>query len=76
MIKVLILQFIICTKDSATFNNQERLLELIKFKIIKIKEMAETLIGCLKHHIPLDDYRGQEFDNGSNVSGKIKDVQD
>lgn len=54
----------------------ERFIEFIDFAKKTGKEIANMIEGALQRHgIDIADCRGQGYDNGSNMSGKVKGVQ-
>jgi len=53
----------------------ERFIEFIIFKEKTEEGISNRLISRLESYkIPLLDCRGQDYDNGANMSGKIKGV--
>ncbi|KAF2879298.1 hypothetical protein ILUMI_26873 [Ignelater luminosus] len=54
----------------------ERFLEFIHIKKHKSEYLAETIFNFLENHdIPINDCRGQSYDNALNMSGKCAGLQ-
>ncbi|XP_054706880.1 52 kDa repressor of the inhibitor of the protein kinase-like [Uloborus diversus] len=73
---VLILRYLSFSSDKNLFEIQERFIEFLNFSKKTGFDIAQDLLNCLKKHaIPLEDFRGQVFDNGSNMKGAVKGVK-
>ena len=73
---VFILRYVLFNKDNHKFEIQERFLEFVDCNNKTGEAIAELIISTLKRHkIPLDDCRGQGYDNGSNMRGQYKGAQ-
>lgn len=63
-------------KETDQWDVTERYLQFEEFSGKTVHEITEMILKTLEeHHIDIADCRGQEFDNGSNMSGKVKGVQ-
>ena len=72
---VLILRYV-HKSDENKWSIEERFVEFFPCNQKTGEEIAETLISRLDEHgIDLKDCRGQGFDNGANMAGKMKGVQ-
>lgn len=73
---VLILRYVSQNEKTEVFNIFERFIEFINFNEKTGEGISNQLISKLENYkIPLLDCRGQGYDNGANMSGKIKGVQ-
>ena len=73
---MLILRFLTKDDHSKTFEIHERCIEFIMFHKKTGENMGDMVISRLDHHkIPFSDCRGQGYNNGSNMSGRVKGVQ-
>ena len=73
---VLILRFLTKDDHSDMFEIHERFIEFIMFHKKTGEEIGDMVLSRLDHYkIPFSDCRGQGYDNGSNMSGKVKGVQ-
>ncbi|KAK6481103.1 zinc finger MYM-type protein 1 [Huso huso] len=73
---VLILRYVHNDKEAAEWKINERFIEFIDFAKKSGQEIAEMLLQVLqKHDIDIADCRGQGFDNGANMSRKVRGVQ-
>lgn len=63
-------------EDSGVWKIVERFIEFKDFHKKTGQEISEMIPEALQSNgIPLQDYRGQGYDNGANMSGKVKGVQ-
>lgn len=61
---------------NSSFVVKERFLAFVDYNKKSGQDIADMIISELvKHNIPLEDCRGQGYDNGSNMSGKFKGAQ-
>ncbi|XP_066941389.1 transcriptional regulator ATRX homolog [Macrobrachium rosenbergii] len=61
---------------SDMFEIHERFIEFIMFHKKTGEDIGDMVLSRLDHYkIPFSDCRGQGYDNGSNMSGKVKGVQ-
>ncbi|XP_025408958.1 zinc finger MYM-type protein 1-like [Sipha flava] len=73
---VLSLRYVFRNKETKQLEIQERFIEFLNFNEKTGESIATMLLAALdRHKIPLPDCRAQAYDNGSNMSGKIKGVQ-
>lgn len=73
---VLILRCVSQNEKTEIFNIYERFIEFINFNEKTGEDITNKLFFRLENYkIPLLDCRGQGYDNGANMSGKIKGVQ-
>jgi len=73
---VLILRYVLYISENKTFEIKERFIEFLNFNEKTGESIASELLKALERHkIPLADCRAQAYDNGANMSGKIKGVQ-
>lgn len=73
---VLILRYVLRNKETKTFEIKERFIEFLNFNEKTGEGITTMLLAALDRlKIPLADCRAQAYDNGSNMSGKIKGVQ-
>ena len=73
---VLILRYLIKDNESDKFEIHERFIEFIMFHKKTGEELSDMVLSRLDHYmIPFSDCRGQGYDNGANMSGKVKGVQ-
>lgn len=73
---VFIIRYILQNQDTNEYEIQERFVEFLNFNNKSGEEIAMRIAEILKiHKIPLQDCRGQGYDNGSNMSGKVKGVK-
>lgn len=63
-------------EDSGVWKIVERFIEFKDFHKKTGQEISEMILEVLQSNgIPLQDCRGQGYDNGANMSGKVKGVQ-
>jgi len=73
---VLILRYVLYISENKKFEIKERFIEFLNFNEKTGESIASELLKALERHkIPLADCRAQAYDNGANMSGKIKGVQ-
>lgn len=72
---VILLRYV-AQKENDQCDVTERFLQFEEFSGKTGHEISEMILKTLEeHHIDIADCRGQGFDNGSNMSGKVKGVQ-
>lgn len=72
---VILLRYVV-QKENDQWDVTERFLQFEEFSGKTGHEISEMILKTLEeHHIDIADCRGQGFDNGSNMSGKVKGVQ-
>lgn len=73
---VLLLRYVHQDKNSGVWEITERFLQFKDFNKKSGKEISQMILDMLKDSsVPLEDCRGQGYDNGANMSGKVKGVQ-
>lgn len=72
----MILKYVFQNEKTGMFDIFERFIEFINFNEKTGKHISNQLISRLEcFKIPLLDSRGQDYDNGANMSEKMKGVQ-
>lgn len=70
---VLVLRYVHLNQGRNVFEIKERFVEFLNFNDKTGEAIAHELLKALENHkIPLADCRGQGYDNGSNMCGKVK----
>ncbi|XP_075060835.1 zinc finger MYM-type protein 1-like [Mixophyes fleayi] len=73
---VIVLRYVLRDSVTECWIIQERFIEYFDFFNKTGEEVAEKLLSRLNEHgIDVKDCRGQGYDNGANMSGKIKGVR-
>ncbi|XP_075715601.1 zinc finger MYM-type protein 1-like [Rhinoderma darwinii] len=73
---VIVVRYVYREPQKRSWHIQERFLEFFDFFQKTGEEIAEMIISRLSEHaIDLKDCRGQGYDNGANMSGRIKGVR-
>lgn len=73
---VLILRYVLIEAETRQSSVKERFIEFFGFCQKTDMGIADELLSRLQdHNINIADCQGQGYDNGSNMSGKVKGVQ-
>ncbi|KAG8582256.1 hypothetical protein GDO81_007971 [Engystomops pustulosus] len=73
---VIVLRYVYRDPQNGKWNIEERFIEFCDFFQKTGEEIADMIMSRLNEHaIDLQDCRGQGYDNGANMSGRIKGVR-
>jgi anion-transporting ArsA/GET3 family ATPase len=77
--KVELMSVVVCfmqIKDGEELRIQEHFLDLLPIEQTSGEELTKAILQELrKYNIPLENKRGQAYDNASNVKGKCSGIQ-